>query len=159
MPCEYCNQPYHTLSECEDPRAVGLYSTTMRSINAFPCDFWQQYQILMKLTYPELNIVLHWISDYVDAVSKQSAACKIIQLNFELSLCVGLTEHEVNEAIKHRTYILAKYADENTSQEDFAACNYLLDLIREDYIEEQAHQHFIKASQTNVDIEVDINRT
>lgn len=142
MPCEYCNQPYHTLSECEDPRAVPLYSKTMTCINSFPCNFWRQYQELMKLTYPELNVVLYWISDHVDCVSKQSAACKIIALNFELAQAVGLTPDEIKLAVINRVYLIEKHANKRTTPEDFIACNDLLDLIRNDDIEAQASAYF-----------------
>lgn len=141
MPCEYCNQPYHKLSDCEDPRAVSLYNTTIACINAFPCNFWRQYEELMKRTYPELNIILHWISDHIDCVSKQSAACKIIALNFEMAQAIGLTPHDIKVAVINRLYIIDKRANKNTSQEDFTSCNYLLDLIRDDEIEAQTSAH------------------
>jgi hypothetical protein len=142
MPCEYCNQPYHTLSECEDPRAVPLYTAAMTCINSFPCNFWRQYQELMKRTYPELNIILHWISDHVDSVSKQSAACKIIALNFDMAHAVGLTSHDIKVAIINRVTLMEKRANKSSSLEDATACNDLLDLIRDDYIEEQASAYF-----------------
>lgn len=143
MPCEYCNQLYHTLSECEDPRAVSLYSTTMTCINAFPCHFWRQYQELMKRTYPELNIILHWISDHIDTVNKQSAACKIVALNFEMARSVGLTPREISLAVTNRIYLIDKRAHKNTLPEDFNACNDLLDLIRDDEIEAQTCAHLM----------------
>ena len=142
MPCEYCNQPYHKLSDCEDPRAVLLVNNAMTCINAFPCNFWRQYQELMKLTYPELNIVLHWISDHVDSVSKQSAACKIVAFNFEMAQAIGLTQNDIKVAIISRVRLIEKRANKSSSPEDVAACIDLLDLIRNDYIEAQASAHF-----------------
>ena len=103
----------------------------------------------MKLTYPELNIILNMLSDYVDAVSKQSAACKIVGLNFEMDQSVGLTPIDVQEAIKHRTNLLVKHASITTSAEDFTACNDLLDLIRDDYIEDRAYEQFVNLTQQN----------
>lgn len=142
MPCEYCNQPCHVLRDCEDPRAVPLYSTTMTRINSFPCNFWQQYQELMKLTYPELNIVLYWISDHVDTVSKQSAACKIVAFNFEMAQAIGLLSDDIKVAIISRVKLMEKRANKSSSPEDVAACIDLLDLIRDDNIEEHASAHF-----------------
>ncbi len=142
MPCEYCNQPYHKLSDCEDPRAVLLANNAITCINAFPCNFWRQYQELMKHTYPELNIILHWISDHVDTVSKQSAACKIIAFNFEMAQAIGLTPNDIKVAIISRVKLIDKRANKNTSPEDFAACIDLLDLIRDDNIELEAASYF-----------------
>jgi hypothetical protein len=142
MPCEYCNQPYHKLSDCEDPRAVPLANSAITRINAFPCNFWRQYQELMKHTYPELNIVLHWISDHVDSVSKQSAACKIVAFNFEMAQSIGLTPNDIKVAIISRVKLMDKRANKNTSPEDFAACIDLLDLIRDDNIETHAAAYF-----------------
>lgn len=142
MPCEYCNQPYHKLSDCEDPRAVLLVNNAITCINAFPCNFWRQYQELMKLTYPELNIVLHWISDHVDSVSKQSAACKIVAFNFEMAQAIGLTQNDIKVAIISRIRLIEKRSNKSSSPEDVAACIDMLDLIRDDYIEEQASLHF-----------------
>ena len=142
MPCEYCNQPYHKLSDCEDPRAVLLVNSTITCINAFPCNFWRQYQELMKHTYPELNIILHWISDHVDSVSKQSAACKIIAFNFEMAQAIGLLTNDIKLAIINRVYLMDKRANKNTSPEDLIACIDLLDLIRDDNIEEKASAYF-----------------
>jgi hypothetical protein len=96
----------------------------------------------MKHTYPELNIVLHWISDHVDSVSKQSAACKIIAFNFEMAQAIGLLTHDVKAAIINRVYLMEKRANKNTTTEDLSACIYLLDLIRDDNIEEQAASYF-----------------
>ena len=142
MPCEYCNQPYHKLSDCEDPRAVLLANSAITCINEFPCNFWRQYQELMKHTYPELNIVLHWISDHVDSVSKQSAACKIIAFNFEMAQAIGLLPHDVKAAIINRVYLMEKRANKKTTAEDLSACIDLLDLIRDDNIEDQASAYF-----------------
>ncbi len=142
MPCEYCNQPYHKLSDCEDPRAVNLANNAITRINAFPCNFWRQYQDLMKHTYPELNIILHWISDHVDTVSKQSAACKIIAFNFEMAQAIGLSPNDIKVAIISRVKLMEKRANKNTSPEDFAACIDLLDLIRDDNIELEAAAYF-----------------
>lgn len=142
MPCEFCNQPFHKLSDCEDPRAVLLANSAITCINAFPCNFWRQYQELMKRTYPELNIVLHWISDHVDSVSKQSAACKIIAFNFEMAQAIGLSPNDIKAAIINRVYLMEKRDHKNASPEDVTACIDLLDLIRDDNIEHQAIAHF-----------------
>jgi hypothetical protein len=96
----------------------------------------------MKLTYPELNIVLHWISDHVDSVSKQSAACKIVAFNFEMAQAIGLTQNDIKVSIISRIRLIEKRSNKSSSPEDVAACIDMLDLIRDDYIEEQASLHF-----------------
>jgi len=96
----------------------------------------------MKLTYPELNIVLHWISDHVDSVSKQSAACKIVAFNFEMAQAIGLTQNDIKVSIISRIRLIEKRSNKSSSLEDVAACIDMLDLIRDDYIEEQASLHF-----------------
>jgi hypothetical protein len=96
----------------------------------------------MKLTYPELNIVLHWISDHVDSVSKQSAACKIVAFNFEMAQAIGLLTNDIKTAIINRVYLMEKRANKSSSLEDVTACVDLLDLIRDDNIEDQAAAYF-----------------
>jgi hypothetical protein len=96
----------------------------------------------MKLTHPELNIVLHWISDHVDSVSKQSTACKIIAFNFEMAQAIGLLSNDIKVAIISRVKLMEKRANKKTTGEDLSACIYLLDLIRDDYIEDQAAAYF-----------------
>jgi hypothetical protein len=75
-------------------------------------------------------------------VSKQSAACKIIAFNFEMAQAIGLLTNDIKTAIINRVYLMEKRANKSSSPEDVTACIDLLDLIRDDNIEEHASAYF-----------------